>query len=202
MSEPMREAYAATGKMAKTGGAETGITFSVSGTTSPLQIAITDFFKMQHPRKTWGFLCDLLGVGERVAKHRIANTRAYTIEELQLMLQSEDGLAILETLMADAEPAWWAWLRKTMKLADARRKQVEIQQEVLLLETSGPVETGTRRRLNSIRISRFCTSGRRLPAGRSAKCRGRCSPVTSSCHCRLMKRCGIKRGPHLASMAS
>jgi hypothetical protein len=151
MSEPMREAYAATGKMAKTGGAETGITFSVSGNTSPLQVAITDFFKTQHPRKTWGFLCDLLGVGERVAKHRVANTRAYTIEELQLMLQSEDGLSILETLMADAEPAWWQWLRKTMKLADARRKQAEIQQEVLLLETSGPIETGSRRRLKGIR---------------------------------------------------
>lgn len=147
----MREAYAATGKMAKTGGAETGINFSVSGTTSPLQIAITDFFKTQHPRKTWAFLCDLLGIGERVAKHRIANTRAYTIEELQLMLQSEDGLSILETLMADAEPAWWQWLRKTMKLADARRKQAEIQQEVLLLEISGPIETGSRRRLKGIR---------------------------------------------------
>jgi hypothetical protein len=151
MSEPMREAYAGTGEMAKSGGAETGINFSVSGNVSPLQISITEFFKTQYPRKTWAFLSDLLGIGERVAKHRMANTRAYTIEELQLMLQSEDGLSILETLMAEAEPAWWQWIRKTMKLADARRKQAEIQQEVLLLETSGPIETGSRRRLKGIR---------------------------------------------------
>ena len=136
---------------ANLGGAKTGIDFSVLGIGLDASGTLTAVFKTLETRKTWGVLADMLNLNERVAKHRIGGTRAYTVDELRTLLQGEDGLAFLEALMADSQPRWWLWTRKVMKLAAVRKRQAEDHQEVLLLETSGPVETGSQRRLKGIR---------------------------------------------------
>jgi hypothetical protein len=140
-------------ELANLGGAKTGTEISVSGIVSPLQATITNILKSKEPRKTWAFLCDLLyktariEMTERVAKHRLANTRSYTIEELQALLQSDDGLDFLVAIMDDAEPKWWWWAKQVMTLAAVRRRRAEDEQEILKLETSAPAEHGSRRRI-------------------------------------------------------
>lgn len=137
-------------ELANLGGAKTCTDFPVSCTNaSPLQIAITDIIKTKFPRgtKPWAFIADAFGLKERAAKHRLSNTSAYTIEELQALLQSEDGLDFLVAIMADAEPKWWWWAKQVMTLAAVRRRRAEDEQEILKLETSAPAEHGSRRRI-------------------------------------------------------
>lgn len=113
----MREAYAATGQTTNSRGAGTGVDFSVLGIGLNAKLSSARSSRSRTPRKTWGFLCDLLQdiskieMTERVAKHRLAGTRDYTVEELQALLQSDEGIDFLVALMADAEPKWWWWGR-------------------------------------------------------------------------------------------
>jgi hypothetical protein len=153
MSKSMSQTYAPTCPAPNLGGAKTCTDNPVSCTISPLQAAITDLikFKKPHGEKAWAYLGDLFGLKERAAKHRLSNSVSYSIEELQVLIQGDDGWDFLVVLMADAQPLWWLWLMKIAKLARVRRRQAEDQQEVLKLETSAPVETGTRRRLKRIR---------------------------------------------------
>lgn len=119
----------------------------ILGIVSPLHEAITDLFKARQPLKTWGFLANLIDCTERVAKHRLSNARSYTIEELQLMLQSEDGFEVLQILMDGAQPKWWWWAQRVIATAARRRQAAELDQEILLLETSRPADVSGRRRI-------------------------------------------------------
>jgi hypothetical protein len=117
------------------------------GTVSPLNEAITNLMKMRYPRKTWGFLANLINSTERVAKHRLSNARSYTIDELQMMLQSEDGFEVLQVLMDGSKPKWWWWAQRVIATAERRRQSAELDQEILLLETSRPPDVHGRRRI-------------------------------------------------------
>lgn len=112
---------------------------------------ITAVLKIKEPRKTWGFLCDLVSpsveLKESAAKHRIQGRRDYSTEELQALLRSEEGLDFLVAVMGDAQPTWWRWINRVMTLAAVRRRQAEDAQEILKLETSGDVDVGARRRI-------------------------------------------------------
>ncbi|MDB5552817.1 MAG: hypothetical protein JWL86_2801 [Rhizobium sp.] len=128
-------------------GAELGSKNPNSGTVSVLHETITDYMKTRFPRKTWGFLANLIGSTERVAKHRLSNARSYTIDELQMMLQSEDGFDVLQILMEGSQPKWWWWAKRVIATADRRRQAAELDQEILLLETSRPADVSGRRRI-------------------------------------------------------
>ncbi|MDI3563535.1 hypothetical protein [Bradyrhizobium sp. Arg816] len=144
----MSRSSATTAHCANSGGAGTCTDFSGSCTTvSELQASITSIIRAKNPYKTWAFVADLFGLKERSAKHRLANSRVYTIEELQALLQSEDGLDYLAALMADAEPKWWWWAKQVMAVAAIKRRRAEDEQEILKLETSAPAEVGARRRI-------------------------------------------------------
>lgn len=127
-------------------GAEKDTDFPISCTISSLQKTITEILRAKNPRKTWAFVADAFGLKERAAKHRLANSRAYSIEELQVLLQSEDGLDFLSALMADAEPKWWWWAKQVMAVAAIKRRRAEDEQEILKLETSAPADSGPARR--------------------------------------------------------
>jgi hypothetical protein len=143
----MRTASIDAGELANLGGAVSGNEKPKMGIVSPLNAAISETLKVLFPRKTWALLADLTGITERVAKHRLSNARAYTVDELQSLLQSENGFEILQTLMAGAEPKWWWWAKRVIATAERRRQAAEIEQEILLLETSRPADVGGRRRL-------------------------------------------------------
>lgn len=118
-----------------------------SCTIAAVNFAITEILKIKFPLKTWAHLASILGLQERAAKYRLANARAYTVEDLQALLHSEHGLDFLIAVMGEAQPAWWRWMTKVMTLAAVRRRQAEDAQEILKLETSTDADVGARRRI-------------------------------------------------------
>lgn len=137
-------------------GAKLGSANPISG----IQRAITNILKDKEPRKTWALLMDLLWprieMSERAAKHRVANTRSYSIEELQVLIQSDDGLTVLEALMDDAQPEWWKQLQKEISLCKARAHQALARQIVMEME---PVQIDVRSRRQ---LKRFSDADRRI----------------------------------------
>jgi hypothetical protein len=130
---------------ANSGGAKTCTIQPEICTASEIQVAISELIRRQNPHKAWAFICDLFGVKERAAKHRLANTSSYTIEELQILLHGEHGFEYFEALMADAEPEWWFWMKQVMAQAAKRRLAAEATQEALQLEAQLPPTAAARR---------------------------------------------------------
>ena len=155
MSNAMTEGYAAGAIPPNRGGAKTGTGSPALGIKSNVHAVITTILKIKEPRKTWGFLCDLLWktshieMTERAAKHRMSGTRDYSVEEVRALLQSEDGAEILEALMADARPRWWAGVEAAMKIATARHHQEMARQVVMTLDAA-PLEMPTRKKLKRV----------------------------------------------------
>lgn len=159
----MRTASFEAADMSNLGSAKTCTIRTETCTVSRLQQAISELIYDQNPKKTWAFVADLFGLKERAAKHRLANNSSYTIEELQVLFQSENGAAYLDAMMADAEPTWWKAVRSSIALSEARVLQAEAQQRVLSLD-SAPLEQPTRRK-----IKRFVDADRNLNATRAEK---------------------------------
>lgn len=157
----MNEAYASMSGSAKTGGAETCTAFPESCTISPLQIAVTEFIKAHNPRKAWLFVANAFGLGERSAKHRLAGSARYSAEEIQILLQGENGQDVLDILMADAEPRWWRSVRTTIELANIRADQAQLQQRAMALDNT-PMARQDRRKMK-----RFIDADRNLSATRA-----------------------------------
>src|ERR1700722_5520640 len=123
----MPQALAATPNCANYGGAKICTPKQKNCTPSNLQVSITNLIKTKFPAgtKAWAYLMDTFDLKERAAKHRLSNTVSYSIEELQALIQGDDGLAYFEALMADAAPKWWVNLQKSLKLSAARVLQEE-----------------------------------------------------------------------------
>lgn len=68
-------------------------------------------------------LMHLFDIGERDAKYRLAADRKFTAVELQALLQSEEGIHFLVTIMADARPKWWAGLLRMGLLGGVVRRR-------------------------------------------------------------------------------
>lgn len=143
----MQSASAATPNFANLRGGNSCTANRETCTISAVNFAINEVLKSKFPHKTWAHLAAMLGLQERAAKYRVSNSRAYTVDELQTLLHSEDGLDFLMAVMGEAQPAWWRWITKVMTLAAVRRRQAEDAQEILKLETSGDVDVGARRRI-------------------------------------------------------
>jgi len=141
----MRAASAAVTNLANPEGAGNCTKRTKTCTVSQLQSDISDLLKQHFPHKTWAVLADAFGLKERAAKHRLANNSSYTIEELQLLFQSGDGLDYLNAMMADAAPAWWVWWKQVMAQAEKRRIAAEATQEALQLEAQLPPTAAARR---------------------------------------------------------
>lgn len=141
----MRTASFASAGLANSGGAKTCTIQPETCTVSALQEAITNLIRFQNPNKTWAFVASMFGLKERAAKHRLANNSSYTIDELQTLFQSEDGLSYLNAMMADAEPEWWFWTKQVMAQAAKRRLAAEATQEALQLEAQLPPTAAARR---------------------------------------------------------
>ncbi len=141
----MAPASSATANLANLGGAKTCTIRTETCTVSPLQEAISDLIYLQNPKKAWAFVADTFGLKERAAKHRLSNTTSYTIEELQVLIQSEDGAEYLDALMADAQPEWWLWTKQIMAQAAKRRLAAEATQEAMQLEAQLPPTAAARR---------------------------------------------------------
>lgn len=114
-----------------------------------LHEAVTAFFIRLRPLKTWGLIQETLGLKEHAAKHRAANHRDYSAEEIRVLLQSDRGDEILEIIMADAEPAWWKGLKLNLEASRALAAQAQWQQTFLSLDNT-PIDQPTRRKLKKV----------------------------------------------------
>lgn len=159
----MREAYAVTGRMTKSAAIQNGCSISVSDTISSIHEQITEIFQRAQPLKTWALIAETLGLKEHAAKHRAANHRDYSVEELQILLQGDGGAEVLELLMAEATPKWWVALHASLKLSQARVAQAEWQQTILSLDNA-PLDPPTRRKLKKVH-----NADRAINAVRAAK---------------------------------
>jgi hypothetical protein len=159
----MQTASGTTADFANFGGAQTCTPNHKIRTVSALQVAVTNIIKFKKPAgsKAWAYIGDLFGIGERSAKSRLSNSVSYTIEELQALIQGDDGAEYLEALMADATPTWWVNLKKSLKLSEARALQEAAQQVVLALDNS-PLDPALRRK-----TKRFRDADRKLSASRA-----------------------------------
>jgi hypothetical protein len=106
--------------LANFGGAGTGIESAGLGN---IHRALVECAKGISPRKTWAYLASLIGASERVAKHRMAGSREFSIDELARMLRSERGIDYLVTIMGNAEPQWWHAFKKQVAVSDSIRMQ-------------------------------------------------------------------------------
>jgi hypothetical protein len=145
----MTQAFAGTGRNAKNTPIQNGYDFDASCSVSNVHAAVTAIFIRLQPRKTWALIAETLRIGEHTAKHRAANHRDYTVEEIRLLLQSENGQEVLDILMADAEPRWWRDIRKTIELTRIRAEQAQLQQRAMALDNA-PMARQDRRKMKRV----------------------------------------------------
>ncbi len=145
----MREAYASTGQASKSGPSGNGYDLSETDTGPSIHEQVTNWFKSLQPLKTWGLIAEVLGLKEHAAKHRAANHRGYSVEEIRILLHSDEGDQILEMLMAEAEPAWWRALRINLNLSKAVAAQAQWTQSVMALDAA-PMDRPTRSKMKKV----------------------------------------------------
>lgn len=108
-------------------GAETGIEIPETGIAHSIVISCA---KAIFPRKTWAYLAVLIDVPERTAKHRLAGSRSLSIDELRMLLRSDQGFEFLSALMEGAECRWWRQCRVMMRAVSARAQRARITREL------------------------------------------------------------------------
>lgn len=134
---------------ANSGQSANGYILSETDAGSSIHEQVTEWFKSLQPLKTWALIADALGLKEHAAKHRAANHRDYSVEEIRVLLHSDSGDEILQMLMADAEPAWWRALRINLNLSKAVAAQAQWTQSVMALDAA-PLDQSTRRKMKKV----------------------------------------------------
>jgi hypothetical protein len=114
----MSAVSAIAGNFAKARGARTCTKSTVIGTAND---AIASAIREIYSSKTAETLAVWLKIALRTAKHRLAGSREFTIDELETLLHSEHGFKILVAMMRRAKraPSWWSVCEPLMDLADA-----------------------------------------------------------------------------------
>jgi hypothetical protein len=99
-------------------GARTCTIPTESGT---INSAIAGIIREIYASKTAETLAAWLKIAVRTAKHRLAGSREFTIDELAALIHSEHGFRVLSAIMAQAKrpPSWWSVCEPLMDLADA-----------------------------------------------------------------------------------
>lgn len=104
------------------------------------------------PRNTAFHLASRADVTPRAAENWLAEATGMSADALAGLLRSDAGLAVLEQVMGDAAPAWWADLRRHARLVELERRQQEHRRllDELLRESAdaaaggGPAHVGVR----------------------------------------------------------
>lgn len=96
--------------------------------------SIVPLFRSLWPNKTDAELASRIGVSDRWCRQILAEKAKLSSEALAALLRTEDGLAVLEALMADAKPKWWRKFKRQMAFAEVRRLQDETRKRLDALE--------------------------------------------------------------------
>jgi len=93
------------------------------GPLSPHNGAIVATVKNLFPQHTRKTLARILGLSDGAARKKLTGERAFSVDELAVLLRSEQGIHFLVALMADAEPPWWSRVQAYFAAIDAQRMQ-------------------------------------------------------------------------------
>lgn len=108
---------AAIGKPASVPGGER---FPQIGETS---VAVINKIKemYEHPAVVLG---RWLGITDKTTKRKLNLERSLSVEELGVLIRSEQGFEIVAAIVGDAKPKWWRLMRPLMDAAEAREMQI------------------------------------------------------------------------------
>lgn len=79
------------------------------------------------PSKTDMALASKTGTSERMCRYWLSNKYNLGADDLVALLRTDEGFQILEAIMGDAKPVWWAGFKRGVKRAELRRQQKLIQ---------------------------------------------------------------------------
>ncbi|MFG1247291.1 hypothetical protein [Xanthobacter flavus] len=96
------------------------------------------------PRNTAFHLASRADVSPRAAENWLAEATGMSADALAGLLRSDAGLAVLEQVMGEAKPAWWADLRRHARLVELERRQEEHRRmlEELMQESADAAAAG------------------------------------------------------------
>lgn len=67
---------------------------------------------------------------DRMIQYWLANKYSISAADLANLLRSEAGFQVLENIMGDARPTWWAGFKRGVKRSELRRRQAQIAKEI------------------------------------------------------------------------
>lgn len=67
---------------------------------------------------------------DRMIQYWLANKYSLSATDLANLLRSDEGFKILEALIGDAQPAWWAGFKRSVKRSELRRRQAQLAKEI------------------------------------------------------------------------
>jgi len=82
------------------------------------------------PRNTAFHLASRAAVTPRAAENWLAEATGMSADALAGLLRSDAGLAVLEQVMGEADPAWWADLRRHARLVELQHRQEEHRRQL------------------------------------------------------------------------
>lgn len=123
----MATASAMLAQKAKMGSAQS---CTEQGTVDPLILSVMRTARALSPTKTSWWLADVTKRSVRTVKYWLAGQREPSMLDAAKLLRSEEGFQFLVTLMAEAEPAWWAWFSDVMEMVEAQRLQAAAQERM------------------------------------------------------------------------
>ncbi len=82
------------------------------------------------PSKTDMALAHRTGTSDRMCRYWLANKYNLGADDLAALLRSDEGFHVLEAIIGDARPAWWAAFRRNVRRAELRRQQAELARQI------------------------------------------------------------------------
>lgn len=73
---------------------------------------------------------------DRMIQYWLENKYSIGADDLANLLRSDAGFAILENIIGDAKPLWWRDFKRSIKRAEVRRQQKQLQAEIDAIEQS------------------------------------------------------------------
>lgn len=122
----MTPAYRATADRANSAGEQlcTGSSTSLHPIAAVMRVA-----RSLWPSKTALELSARTGACERTAKYWLARRCNLSAENLAELIRSDAGLSVLEALMGDARPDWYAAFRRRIRIESLEAKLEELARE-------------------------------------------------------------------------
>lgn len=82
------------------------------------------------PTKPDFALASKTGASDRMCRYWLENKYSLSADHLASLLRSDEGFKILEAIISESKPVWWRDFRRTVKRAELRRQQADLQKAI------------------------------------------------------------------------